>query len=298
MASGSGGPGAATAAGPAATSAAEPIPTSDLQGMVGRMTDSISQLQRQMAVLYEDSDVFIQRCPTAAVANGEQGPAVRELAFTHAQDADRRRRAGMEVSIEEILRRMETAESNLSYYCNEAAAAQEKVATMEEAIATLRSDHSSRFVPSLGVPRREEVTGRRGFDKLRVYKGSAAEWKDWKFKLTSWLGQSSPAFETLIVKLDYSETEPTESEDGLHLMGGTAELTTDEEWCGEQLYLLLVQKCEGPALDIIRNLSTMGTRTRSHCLVPHPPGGRRTGATEEVRDHRESVPVRPAGGRG
>ncbi len=102
------------------------------------------------------------------------------------------------------------------------------------------------------------MTGRRGFDKLRVYKGSAAEWKDWKFKLTTWLGQSSPAFETLIVKLDYSETEPTESADGLNLMAGTAELTTDEEWCGEQLYLLLVQKCEGPALDIIRNLSTRG----------------------------------------
>ena len=126
---------------------------------------------------------------------------------------------------------------------------------MEEAIATLRSDNTSWFVPSLGIPKREEVTGRRGFDKLRVYKGSAAEWKDWKFKLTSWLGQSSPAFETLIVKLDYSETEPVESLDGLHLMAGTAELTLDEEWCGEELYLLLVQNCEGPALDIVRHLS-------------------------------------------
>ena len=35
-------------------------------------------------------------------------------------------------------------------------------------------------------------------------------------------------------------------------------LTTDEEWCGEQLYQLLVQKCEGKALAIIRNQNTLG----------------------------------------
>ena len=70
------------------------------------MTDSISQLQLQMAVLYEDPDVFIHRCPTAAVAHGELGPAVRELTYAHTLNADRTRRAGMEVSIEEILRRM------------------------------------------------------------------------------------------------------------------------------------------------------------------------------------------------
>ena len=37
---------------------------------------------------------------------------------------------------------------------------------------------------------------------------------------------------------------------------GPAELTTEEEWCSEQLYQLLVQKCEGSALDIIRNQDT------------------------------------------
>ena len=80
MASGSGGDGAGTGAGPAAIPAAATIPTSDLQDMVERMTDSITLLQTQIAVLNEDSDVFIHRCPTAAVANAEQGPEVRELA--------------------------------------------------------------------------------------------------------------------------------------------------------------------------------------------------------------------------
>ena len=33
---------------------------------------------------------------------------------------------------------------------------------------------------------------------------------------------------------------------------------TEEEWCSEQLYQLLVQKCEGGALAIVRNLNTHG----------------------------------------
>ena len=39
---------------------------------------------------------------------------------------------------------------------------------------------------------------------------------------------------------------------------GATELTTEEEWCGEELYHMLVQKCEGPALDIVRNQNTQG----------------------------------------
>ena len=42
------------------------------------------------------------------------------------------------------------------------------------------------------------------------------------------------------------------------MMAGTSALTTEEEWCSEQLYQLLMQKCEGPALDIIRNQNTKG----------------------------------------
>ena len=41
------------------------------------------------------------------------------------------------------------------------------------------------------------------------------------------------------------------------MMAGSTELTTDE-WCNEQLYQLLVQKCEGPALAIVRNQNTQG----------------------------------------
>ena len=36
------------------------------------------------------------------------------------------------------------------------------------------------------------------------------------------------------------------------------ELTTEEEWCSEELYQLLVHKCEGPALANVRNRNTHG----------------------------------------
>ncbi len=56
-----------------------------------------------------------------------------------------------------------------------------------------------------------------------------------------------------MIKLDYSDTEPVESADGMTIKVGESEITLDEEWCSDQLYNLLVQKCEGPALEIIMN---------------------------------------------
>ena len=91
------------------------------------------------------------------------------------------------------------------------------------------------------------------------------------------------------MKLEYSESEPTEPTDGNPMMAGTSALTTEEEWCSEQLYQLLVQKCEGPALDIIRNQNTKG---KWACrMVQDLTGGRRPSSPEEVRDHRKGVPT-------
>ena len=61
-----------------------------------------------------------------------------------------------------------------------------------------------------------------------------------------------------MVKLDYSEVEPAELADGLTIMAGASEITLEEQWCSDQLYHLLVQKCEGPALDIIMNQNRKG----------------------------------------
>ena len=59
-------------------------------------------------------------------------------------------------------------------------------------------------------------------------------------------------------KLDKNELELQEPEEGWKMKAGPEELTTEEDWCSEQLYQLLVQKCEGPALAIVRNQNTHG----------------------------------------
>jgi hypothetical protein len=97
-----------------------------------------------------------------------------------------------------------------------------------------------------------------GFEKMKPYTGEATQWKDWRFKMTTGLAQTNPAFESLLVKLDRSETEPKEPAEGEPMKAGPQELTQEEEWCSEQLYQLLVQKCKGGALAIVRNLNTRG----------------------------------------
>ena len=49
--------------------------------------------------------------------------------------------------------------------------------------------------------------------------------------------------------------------------GPEEDLATDEEWCGEQLYQLLVQMCEGPTVAIVRNLNAHGKSPRLSCVV-------------------------------
>ena len=93
---------------------------------------------------------------------------------------------------------------------------------------------------------------------MKPYTGEATQWKDWRFKMTTWLAQTNPAFESLLVKLDRSETEPKEPDEGQPMQAGSQELTQEEEWCSEQLYQLLVKKREGGALAIVRNLNTRG----------------------------------------
>ncbi len=83
-------------------------------------------------------------------------------------------------------------------------------------------------------------------------------WKEWRFKTTTWLEHINRSFHSLIPKFDVSESEPNEPEVGHRMKVGAVELTTEEEWCGEKLYQLPVQKCDGPALAIVRNQNTLG----------------------------------------
>ena len=131
--------------------------------------------------------------------------------------------------------------------------------TINEALTSLRSDVSSSRASVTGAGReRQIVTAIRGFDKLKAYTGAPTQWKEWRYKVTTWLAQTSSSFESLMTKLDASEVEPIEPEAGRNMFVISAEITTEEEWCSEQLYQLMVQKCEGPALHIIRNRNTQG----------------------------------------
>ena len=143
----------------------------------------------------------------------------------------------------------------LAFYNGELTADRDNIASMNNTIRRNGTSTSPASVHGAGKEK-QVVTAIRGFDKIRVYKGVASEWNEWRFKLNTWLSQSTPSYESLLVQLDYCESEPTEPIDGITMMAGTSELTTEEEWCSEQLYQLLVQKCEGPALDIIRKQNT------------------------------------------
>ncbi len=217
------------------------------------MMDSITTLQNQIAAFMEDPDVFLQRCPIASY--GELGPAVRELRYAHGQEYDRSRMSRMEEQLAQNDLRMNDLESSQGYITGELTTVNATIGTMSNTLTTLRAAGPS----SSGAPRtRELLTGMRGFDKLKAYIGAASQWKEWRFRVSTWLTQSSTSFETLMVKLDASEIEPKELEEGRNLVVGPAELTTEEEWGSEQLYQFMVQKCEGIALKIVSNQNTRG----------------------------------------
>ena len=245
---------AAGAAGVAQMGDEDTIP--NLRATMEIMSDSIIALSNQMAALLEDPGSFSRRFPdsltTPIESFNEQGPAVRERIYARAHESDREMMRETRLRINEL-------EGTLAFYGSELTTDRNNMETMSNATKDMRSGTSAPPASVHGVGKEKQVvTAIRGFDKIRIYKGVATEWKEWKFKLATWLAQSTTSFETLLVKLDYSETEPVEPAEGRNLMAGTAELTSEEEWCSEQLYQLLVQKCEGPALDIIRNQNTKG----------------------------------------
>ena len=50
----------------------------------------------------------------------------------------------------------------------------------------------------------KNTIGMNGFENMITYTGQATQWPDWRFKMTIWLAQTNPSFETLMVKLDQS----------------------------------------------------------------------------------------------
>ncbi len=215
----------------------DPPSFEEVTATMNRMVDSITLLQNQFALLSEDPDVFLQRSPDAST--GESGPAVRALRFAHSQERDRSRIRELEAQMARVITGLDAHDNTVALLMEELSDDRNKMEAMNSDINTLRSGRGGGSATA--PPSRAQLTGMRGFDKLRPYMGASHEWKEWRIKLENWLDQYSPSYETLIVKLDYSEVEPTESTDGLTRKAGEAEITTEEERSSDQLDHLLVQ---------------------------------------------------------
>lgn len=158
------------------------------------MVDSITTLQNQMAVLFEEPDLFFTRSPDAST--GERDFAVRELAYAHDLQSGHMEMHDLE-AIAKNNSRMGDLVSTVAFYSSELTTGRDKIDTMYEALIGLRNDlGSSRSIVTGERRDRQIVTAIRGLDKLKIYKGTSTEWEEWRFKLTSWLGQSSRSYET------------------------------------------------------------------------------------------------------
>ena len=85
-------------------------------------------------------------------------------------------------------KRITDLESMLACNDGELTIDRDNIASMSDAIKDLRTGTSTSPASVHGAGKEKQVvTAIRGFDKIRVYKGVASEWKEWKFKLITWL---------------------------------------------------------------------------------------------------------------
>ena len=227
-----------------------------LRATVETLTSTVSRLRTEVSGLMASHDGGVYGEDYAA----DRGPAVRARFFEDANDDHGRRMATLTelvTGLEATMAQMGSIQGNYQEGLDHMMALLTKLGDEQKDI---RGEVGALFsrTPSDRKDKTMMVTGIKGFDRLQVYTGDASQWKDWRFKTATWLAQTNPSFETLMVKLDQSELEPQEPEEGHKMKAGPKELTTEEVWCSEQLYQLLVQKTEGPALAIVRNLNTHG----------------------------------------
>ncbi len=192
----------------------------------------------------------------------DRGPAVRALFFeqnVRATEENARRTillndqvAGLEATIAELTGIQTTYNGSVDQLGFDTARIESE---LREATRRMDDLHSHGG-PSPGG--RLSVTGMKGFEKLKAYTGDITQWSDWLFKATTWLGIVNRTFEPLLRNLNRCAVEPEEPASGDRMMVGGEALTAEEEWCSDELYHMLVQKCEGNALALVRKQNTQG----------------------------------------
>ena len=231
-----------------------------LRTMVTDLIDRVSHINRDVDGLMAERDGGVHGDTYAT----DRGPAVRALFFERherANDEHMRRTSMLYDQVAGIEATMGTVAAIQTGYhesVDRLITATQRIESDMRTLSTRADGGKGEGKGSGEGGNRLSVTGMKGFEKLKSYGGDPLHWKDWRFKTTTWLENINRSFHTLIPKFDVSEFEPKEPEAGHRMMVGAVELTTEEEWCGEELYQLLVQKCDGPALAIVRNQNTLG----------------------------------------
>ena len=169
MAAGSAGGGATANPFAVPGTTGDPPSFEEVTATMNRMVDSITLLQTQFALLSEDPDVFLQRSPDAST--GESGPAVRELRFAHSQERDRSRIRELEAQMARVITGLDANENTVALLMEELSDDRNTMETMNNAINTLRSDRGGGTFT--GPLSRAQLTGMRGFDKIKAYKGAS-----------------------------------------------------------------------------------------------------------------------------
>ena len=166
-----------------------------------------------MATLMEDLMTYMNR----ARRTTDPGPAVRARAYDFEIQRDRSRMLEVEEAVrlytsrlDAIEARIDENESSLSWYSAELTGDRDRIFQISNDLNDLRNSTSSSRATVTGARDRTVVTAVRGFDKLKTHTGASSQWKEWRYKVITWLAQTSSSFESLMTKLDASEVEPME----------------------------------------------------------------------------------------
>ena len=154
---------------------------------------------------------------------GDTGPAVRANFFERGLDSDRHRMDAQEGEIHNL-------EATFAFMTETLEVQEVNLQKQAEEVQSLTSDLDATSNRASTQPDRKGenrmVTERKGLDRLKPYSGEAAQWKDWRFKITTWLSQVKPSFETRTTKLGKSTSEPEEPEPEGKVKIGPDEITT------------------------------------------------------------------------
>ena len=233
---------------------------------IASLRDTVINLTAAVAILQEQMQGLTSN-PTSDPGEhyaGDQGPAVRTWFVENSRESDRSNAHELEgriASLEVIIGNINGTQGEYQEAVDALVASVSRLEeSQEEHMQKIKflTDKSEPSASRTSSYSKDAITNTRGVDKIKPYTGDVSMWKECGFKMETWLGSINPSFQTLVKKLDKSEKEPEEPEEGTMMNIGPEEITTDEEWRSEQLYLMLVQKTEVPALAIIRNLNTHG----------------------------------------